>query len=368
MLERPRIGLLSFAHDHANHWARALRRAPDADLVAIWDDDAARGSEAANRFGVDFEPDLATLLARTDVDAVGICSENNRHAEIAVAALAAGKHVLCEKPMATTLADCDAMLQARDRAGRTYMQAFPQRHDPSNLKLKALLAGGEIGQVLNARKRHGHGGLPLGWFEQPSMAWFLDPRRAGGGALLDEGIHAADVLRWLLGEPRRVWATFQYTTPGLAVEDNGHAIFEFEGGVQAVLQSSWTWLAGGWTTEVYGTDGTVLQQGNDCASTEVIGETIPRLQMYSRRKAIPGWYLDTDGALYFKEAHEEVARQFVRCLRAGDPAPVTGEDGRAALAMILAAYESARLGRPVELGKAKTQLGSGSEARRKEAG
>ncbi len=346
-MDRPRTALLSFAHDHAHHWARALRRDPGAHLAAIWDDNPERGAVAAARYGVAFEARLEELLARSDVDAVGICSENRHHAELTIAAARAGKHVLCEKPMAPTLGECDAMLAACEAAGVTYMQAFPQRHDPSNLKITALLAEGRIGRVLTARKRHGHGGLLLGWFDPPDMAWFLDAKRAGGGALLDEGIHAADVLRWFLGDPLRVWAQVQQFTPGLGVEDNAVAVYEFPGGVRAVLETSWTWLAGTLTTEIYGDAGTILQQGNDCASTEILSEVVPRLMVYSRRNALPGWYLDTDGATQFEQYHEEVARQFARCLREGGPPPVTGEDGRAALAMILAAYEAARTGRTV---------------------
>ncbi|MHB8618183.1 MAG: Gfo/Idh/MocA family protein [Chloroflexota bacterium] len=347
-VERPRVAILSFAHPHAHEWSVALRGAPYADLIAIWDDDAERGQAAAGLYGASFESNLSTLLNRPDVDAVGICSETSRHAELTIAAASAGKHVLCEKPMAVTLADCDAMIAACQRAGVTYMQAFPQRHDPSNVKVKAMLDEGRIGPILNVRKRHGHGGLPRGWFAAPGSAWFLNADLAGGGAFLDEGVHAADTLRWFLGEPLSVWAQLQHTTEGLLVEDNAIAVYAFPDGVRGVLETSWTWLAAGHTLEVYGREGTILQQGNDSASAQGIGELTPRLQTYSRKNAVDGWYLDADGALHFKQNHQEVARQFVHCLRTDSQPGATGRDGRQALAMILAGYESARLGRPVQ--------------------
>lgn len=363
-VNRPQVALLSFAHDHAHHWARALRLSLDANLVTVWDEAQTRGAAAATRYGVDFEPDLDTLLARPDIDAVGICSENDRHARLTTAAAHAGKHVLCEKPMALTIADCDRMIAACEAAGVVYMQAFPQRHDPSNEKVKSLLSERTIGRLLNVRKRHGNAAILLGRFDSPGMSWFLDPQRAGGGAFLDEGVHGADALRWFLGEPIRVWAQLQRTTHGLDVEDSAVAVYEFPGEVRAVLETGWTYLASTLTTEIYGDQGVILQQGNDSASTEIVGETMPRLRVYSNRQALQGWDLDTDGATHFEQAHEEVLRQFVNCLRRGDPPPVSGRDGRQALAMILAGYESARRGKVVEMTDFEARAASGAGSKR----
>src|SRR5690349_21586926 len=111
------IAVLSFAHGHANAYCEAISTFTDARVVAGWDDDVARGRAACERFGLAFEPDLRALLARGDVHAVIVTCETNRHAEVVEAACAAGKHILCQKPMATRAGDCDRIIAAVDASG-----------------------------------------------------------------------------------------------------------------------------------------------------------------------------------------------------------------------------------------------------------
>ena len=139
-MTRIRVGVLSFAHDHAVFWSEAFRRDPAADLAGIWDDDVNRGEAAAQRHGCPFEPDLERLLDR--VDAVAITSETAWHPALVERASARGKAILCEKPIAVDLAGLDAIEAAVAAAGVPFMQSFPKRFDPVNAELKALVDSG----------------------------------------------------------------------------------------------------------------------------------------------------------------------------------------------------------------------------------
>ncbi len=198
MSDKVRFGILSFAHYHANFWAEALNESPDAELIGIRDDNAARGKEAAHRHNTRFWADRSALLA--ECEAVGITSETIRHADLVVEAAEAGRHILLEKPMARNLEECRRMQEAVHKAGIIFMQNFPKRYDPVNHELARLVHSGELGTIALARVRHANYHL-LDLGQSAAEQWFGDPELAGGGALLDEGIHAADLLLWLLGIP-----------------------------------------------------------------------------------------------------------------------------------------------------------------------
>ena len=153
----PSVGIVSFAHYHANFWAEALNDHTQASLSGIWDANASRGKEAADRFNTSFYASLDDLLAASD--AVAICSENANHAEHIGAAVKGNCHVLCEKPIATSVASA---LQVREvvRAGTViYMQSFPKRFDPMSHELKRIVDSGQLGRLHTARMRpvHYHG-------------------------------------------------------------------------------------------------------------------------------------------------------------------------------------------------------------------
>lgn len=333
-----RCGILSCAHYHATFWAEAITASADATLVGVWDDDPARGAQAAARFGVRFWPDLAALLR--ECDAVGITAETVKHAPLVEAAAAAGAHILCEKPMATTQADCDRIARAVRRSGVTFMQNFPKRFDPINHELVDLARGGEIGDVRLVRVRHGHAhGLDPAF----RAGWFVDPALSGGGTLIDEGIHAADFLRWLLGEPVDVRATIAHGL-GLPVEDTAVAAFTFPGGVAAEVTTSWVMAGAEQSVEVYGTAGSALLSGVDLASRDLAAP--PYLRVLRRDGGRRAWAGSATVPRFVAGGfHQEGPRQFLACLRTGEMPPVGLDDGRASVEMILAAYRAAATGR-----------------------
>lgn len=334
-----RFGILGFAHDHAHFWARAVNDAPDAILAGIWDDDAARGLGAASDHDTRFVPDLARLLAMCD--AVGITSTTAQHAPLIEAAAHAGVHVLCEKPLAPSLAQCDRIGRAVAGTGIAFMQHFPKRFDPVNDELVSLVRRGDLGAVALVRVRHGHAhGLDAAW----AGRWYADPAASGGGTLLDEGIHAADFLRWLLGEPTTAQATLGHTL-GLPVEDTATATFRFPSGALAEVATGWAFLAAEQSVEVYGTQGCATLSGVDLAARDFARP--PYLRVFRRGDERGTWRASATlprfaagGAAF----HGAGVRRFIQCLRTGEPPPVGLEDGRRAVAMIEAAYRAAATG------------------------
>jgi predicted dehydrogenase len=333
-----RFGILSFAHYHAHFWAQAITQSPEATLIGIWDDDPQRGSEAAQQYRTRYWPDLPSLLR--ECHAVGITSETVKHAPLVEEAAAAGVHILCEKPMATTLEDCQRIERAVRQAGVIYMQNFPKRFDPINQELVDLVRDGSLGSIALVRVRHGHGhGLEEAFRHQ----WFVNPALSGGGTLIDEGIHVADFLLWLLGEPEKVSAVLSHRTLGLPVEDTALAIFIYPTGTIAEMATGWTFVAAEQSVEVYGTVGTALLSGVDLASRDVA--QAPYLKVFRRDRSPERWEGSSTIPLFTRGTlHQQGPMHFIHILRTGGRPPVGLEEGRKALEMILAAYQAAKNG------------------------
>ena len=341
------LGVISFAHGHANLYCQRLATYDDVQLVAAWDDDSARGSAAAEQYGMRYSPHLEDLLDDPAIQGVIVTCETNRHAEMVEAAARAGKHILCQKPMALTLEDCDRMAAAAEAAGVTFMMAFQMRHDPSNRKIKELLEHGTIGRVGLLRRRHC---IPVLFDERfvtgPSR-WHIDPAK-NMGMFMDDASHATDFIHWLLGRPTSVMAEIGNTLTAVAPDDTGVAIYRFEGGAMAELVNSSVTLAGENTTEVYGDGGVIIQNHDDVPSTNIPLPPHPiALKVYTRSS--PQW---EDLGIPIPATHAEriaaVPRAFVDCLRFELPPPATAADGRVSVEMVLGAYRSAEEGRRVQ--------------------
>lgn len=335
------IALLSFAHAHQHHWARAFAADPRVELVGFWDDDERRASAAETELGLRRYDDLDELLAEKRVTAAAICSETSRHRELTEACAIRGIHILCEKPVAPNLEEARAMRAAVRRSGVVYFQSSPQRLIPGNRRMIELVRGGAIGRVTHVRKRHGHH-FALESLER-DMPWIVDPAASGGGALLDEGVHETDALRELLGDPLSVFAAVA-EPQRYRVETGGTAVFEFPGGVTAVLEAAWNWPAAGPTTEIFGEEGALIESLTDCASNSA-GQFWPHLAVY---RTSEGLWRDTGERFDFGEIHHLGPRAFVESLERGVEPVSTIDDGIAALAMVTGAYRSARLGRRVD--------------------
>jgi len=206
-------------------------------VSALFDPDAGAAGRLAGDLavvdgGFPVHPSLAALLADPGVEAVYVATPNNRHAEVVEACAGAGKHVLCEKPMATTLDDARRMVAACERAGVRYATAFDQRFHAAHRRLRALVADGELGTVTQARVHYACW-LGADW---ATDNWRIDPRRAGGGALIDLAPHGVDLLAMLLDDEwEALLALTQRKVHDYAVDDGAVVAGRFRGGAVATI-------------------------------------------------------------------------------------------------------------------------------------
>jgi predicted dehydrogenase len=340
-----RIGYLGVAHGHGQAYAARFRSFPDAELTRVYDRDPERAQAFADRFGLEVAPSPEEVLRASD--AVVVTAETAFHAELCLEAIAAGRAVLCQKPLALTLQECDAVVAAVERAGVHFETAFQMRYDPANVRLRELVHAGAIGRVGWARRRHCIPALFDQAFLSGPLRWHADPA-LNRGMFFDDAVHATDFLRWVFGEPESVVA--EIAARLAPVEDTGLAIYRFRSGVLAELANSATTLVGENTCEVYGDEGVIIQNHDDLVSTGPVRPPQPvLLKVYRRAEHEKGWQ---DLGLPIPQSHGEriaaVARGFLDGLRAGVPR-ATAWDGRQAVAMVLAAYTSAAEGRRVPI-------------------
>ena len=236
---------------------------PNAEVYGFYDINLARAEELAKKYGGKAYASYEELLADPQIEAVSVCAANHVHAEISIAALKAGKHVLCEKPMAVTLEECEAMVAAAEESGKYLMIGQNQRLAKAHAKAKELIAQGAIGKVLTFRTIFGHGG-PETWSIDPgSNVWFFDKSKAAMGAMADLGIHKTDMIQYVLGskivKTQAVLTTLDKkdaTGSLIGVDDNAICIYQMEDGVIGTMTASWTYYsAEDNTTVIYGTKG-----------------------------------------------------------------------------------------------------------------
>ncbi len=341
------IGILSFAHGHVNAYARMIQGFDDAELVACWDHDVARGEAGADRYEIPFVPHLGDILARKDIDVFMIASETNRHADLAVATMEAGKPVLLQKPMATTLAGCDRIIETVEHTGQWFSMAFQMRCDPQNIAMKKLIEGGAVGRVGFIRRRHCIPVLFSKEFVEGPTAWHISPE-ANVGMFFDDATHALDWLYWTVGaKPVSVMAEIDNVLTDVAPDDTGSAIFRFQDGLFATITNTSVCLAGENTTEIYGDRGVIIQNHGDGPSAAIKPPHPIGVKLYQKDKAELGWQ-DLGLPLVAGQGDRiaGVARPFVDAFKAGKPM-CTAEEGRVSIEMVLASYRSAATGRRV---------------------
>lgn len=339
------IGIISFAHGHVSSYAEKMKTMEDFNLAACWDDDVERGKSRAEHFGIPFEARLENLLSRKDIDCVIVASETNRHADLCVAALEAAKPVLLQKPMATTLEDCDRIIAAADRTGTWFSLAFQMRCDPQNIHIKKLVAEGAVGRVGTIRRRHCIPVLFDKNFVEGSSRWHIS-REANRGMFFDDAIHALDWLLWMReGEaPVSVIADIDNVLTNVAPDDTGVAIYRYPDGAFAEVYNSSVTLAGENTTEIYGDEGVIIQNHGDAVSCGIKPPHPIGVKLYQRNKAELGWQ---DQGIPIPQSHGEriaaVPKCFLEAFQTGKPL-CTAREGRLSVEMCLAAYQSAETG------------------------
>ena len=217
---------------------------PNCELVGWYDALPGRAQAMAEQYGGQACASIDDLLA-LQPDAVSVCVANCDHASVTIRALEAGCHVLCEKPMAVTLEECEAMTQAAQRTGRRLMLGHNQRFNRAHQEARRMIASGEMGRVLSFHTMFGHPG-PEGWTGS-NNSWFYDKKRAAFGALADLGIHKTDLLHFLLDESivsvSAMVGTVHKTLPDgsrIPVDDNALCLYRTQSGAMGHLHVSWT--------------------------------------------------------------------------------------------------------------------------------
>ena len=323
------VGIMSFAHMHALGYAAALREAPGANLTAIWDDDAKRGRAMAKEFKTTFVKDLDAFLA-AKIDAVIVCSENVKHRPMVEAAAKAGKWILCEKPLATTVEDAQAMIATCAQAGVGLGTAFPCRYAPTLMDVKRRIDAGELGRIYAVNATN-NGSFPGGWFAKEDLS--------GGGAVMDHTVHVADLLRWFTGkEFTSVYCEMgNLIRKGIGTDDVGSLHLEMEGNIKVAHVASWnrcasfpTW--GDVTFEIVGELGVLNVDG--------FGQ---KLKVYSDKVGKGAWTNWGDNP------DLGLVSDFVAAARARRAPGATGIDGLRAVEVTVAAYKSAREGHAVSV-------------------
>lgn len=341
------IGVISFAHGHANAYCNKMQPFDDVKLVTCWDDNVERGENAATQFGMNFSPHLEDVVNHPEIDAVIVTCETNRHAEMVEAAASEGKHILCQKPMALTLEDCDKIAAAVQKSGVKFMMAHQMRRDPANIAMRELIESGVLGKIGLLRRRHCINVLFNEAFVTGPSRWHIDPKK-NMGMFMDDASHATDFIYWMLGKPTSVIAEIDNVLTDVAPDDTGIAVYRFSGGAMAILINTSVTLAGENTTEIYGDEGVVIQNYGDGPSCNMPRpEDAIALKLYTREE--PLW---KDMGIPIPNSHGEriasVPRPFIDCLKNDTEPDVSVEAGRVSVEMVLGAYRSAQDGRRVK--------------------
>jgi predicted dehydrogenase len=346
MTGKLRIGMIGCG-EIAVQTAKGIAAAANAAHAMVMDVSARVAADLGATYGVPHTTDAAELLTDPQVDAVYIAVPHHLHAPLALQAIAAGKHVLVEKPIATTLADADAMIAAARAAGLTLSVAYHAQVDATCRRVRALVAAGAIGKVVGTRivarsdkpASYWRGGF-TGRIETD---WRASKAKAGGGVLIMNTVHDLNTMRFLTGlEAVRVYCECDtYTTP-VEVEDYAAVTYRYDNGAIGTLEAGST-IRGkdpvGARNRIYGEAGQLIlgKTPHIYTTAEVAG-----LQAGAWQE-LPAPGGDADGS------RRAMVEGFAGAVLAGAPSPVRGEDGRAALEIVVAAYRSSQDHQPVTL-------------------
>ncbi|HEY1006751.1 MAG TPA: Gfo/Idh/MocA family oxidoreductase [Sphingobacteriaceae bacterium] len=327
------------------HLESYLRFIPEAEVVAVYARDAGKAEAFARKHGIpQWYADMDEAIASSGCEVVDICLPNFLHARAAIAAAGQKKHVIIEKPLAVTLREADEMIDACKRNQVKLMYAEELCFAPKYERARHLVGEGAVGKIFMLKQSEKHSG--------PHSDWFYDVNRSGGGVIMDMGCHALAWFRWMLGNVpvRSVFASMNTVlhheiTRG---EDNSVIVVEFENGVTGIAENSWA-KHGGMDDrcEIHGTGGVIyadLFMGNSALTYSRNGYG------YAMEKAdtTQGWSFTVFEEV-FNQGYPHELKHFIECVRDDKQPLVTGEDGRAVLEMIYAAYASAGSGRKIEL-------------------
>jgi predicted dehydrogenase len=345
-----RVGIVGSRFVAAAH-AEGLRHVPGVELVAAASPNPGHVWEFRRRYGIEHAfADYRDMLASGFVDAVTVACPNDLHAQVTIDAAAAGKHILVDKPLALTLEECDRMIEACRKAGVILMYGENLCFAPKYVRAKQLADEGALGEVYYVRQLECHYG--------PHSDWFWDVKRSGGGVLMDMGCHSIAYCRWVFGDApiESVYAEAGNFVHQDRTRGDDHAVVmirfaptkEHPAGGLGVAENSWARIGGlDDRAEIYGSNGLTvadIARGGALHTFSTAGYGYAGEQAEWTR----GWTWTSFDEAWQYGFPQEMAH-FARCIETGEQPMLTGEDGRAVLEIICAAYESARTGQRVRL-------------------
>ncbi|MCA1033987.1 MULTISPECIES: Gfo/Idh/MocA family protein [Bacillus] len=313
-----------------------------AEIMAVCDIVEERAMDMAALYHAEAYTSYEDLLENPEIDAVSVCTPNYLHAPISIAALKAGKHVLCEKPMAVSVEEAESMIEAARKYGKKLMIGHNQRFVPSHQKARAFIASGEAGKVYSFRTAFGHGG-PEGWSADGKDSWFFRKSEAFIGAMGDLGVHKTDLIRYLLGEEITQAGAFVEASSkeNSDVDDTAVCILKTESGVIGTLAASWSYVSKEDNSTIIYAENAILRLEDDPVNSLVIqyknGETL--------KYELGGIQTNEEG----KQTQSHVISTFIDSIAEDKEPPVSGEEGLKSLRVVLAALESGQSGKIVRL-------------------
>ncbi|NLV92828.1 MAG: Gfo/Idh/MocA family oxidoreductase [Firmicutes bacterium] len=332
-----KFGIIGCGSICRHRHAPELAANPQAEILAFCDIVPERADAMVELYGGKAYTDWKDVVADPKIDAIVVCLPNYLHAPVTIAALKAGKHVLCEKPMATSAEEAEEMIQAAKDSGKYLMIGHNQRLMPPHVKAKEILDSGKLGKVLTFRTTFGHAG-PEGWCVDKSVkTWFFQKDKAFIGAMGDLGVHKADLIRWLLGEEVVEVGAFvgtldkRYEDGSLInVDDNATCILRTESGIIGTLIASWTYRGGEDNGTILYCENGVMKIGYD-----------PNFQVtVTYRDGTEECYNVGAIATNERQVTSGVSEAFVNSIVNEKAPEISGEEGYEALKIILACLKS----------------------------
>lgn len=333
-----RIGIIGCGSITRQRHAPEYYSNKNCEIVAFSDPNIERAKELAQKYGGKAYQNYEDIVNDPTIDAVSVCSPNYTHAEITIKALRSGKHVLCEKPMATNLEDARLMIETAKRSGKILMIGHNQRFAPAHREARRILERGEMGKVITFNTLFKHRG-PEFWSIEGATSWFFNKDRAFFGVLGDLGIHKIDLMRWLLNdeilEVNSTTCTLdkKYKDGRLIdVEDNAICILKTSKGTIGTMEVSWT----NYGLEI---NSTILY----CEKGVMKLYTHPEYDLIIERENGEEIYYKLGGiSTNVRQIRSGVIDAFIDSIINNKPPEVSGEDGYEALKIVLACLKSAK--------------------------
>jgi len=334
--KKVRIAVVGAGHVAQVAHIPAYRKNPDAELVAVVDDDPVKARRIREQAGfAEWYEDIADMLKQADVDAVDICTPNYLHAPMAIAALRAGKDVLCEKPLARSADEAQKMADAAEKYGRILMVAMNNRFREDVTTLHRIIKGGELGDIQIVK---------AGWLRRSvdwqDRSWFTEQGKAGGGALLDLGLPLMDLALWMsqLRKPNGVSCSVYGRKRRSDVEDSAASMVRFAGGASLMLEVNWN-----------------LREKRDVVYVQIYGSKgAAMLNPLTIQKSIHGVLVnvtpDIDKRNYYQHSYQAEIDHFLACVGKKHKPRTSGVEAIRVLRILDAMYASAESGREVEIG------------------